>query len=238
MTFKKLNFNELTKELDKHKFKQLHIHHTWKPTHKSFTGNNHIVMQQSMKNYHVNTNKWSDIAQHLTLFPDGIWLTGRPFNIAPASISGWNTGALCVEMVGNFDTKGTGQFNDLGYDELKGQQKQEILKLIKYFIDKYGEQSIKFHRENANKTCPGTSLDKNKLIQEAKNIDKLKIEEMIKVELLKWQEEMGIKSLDSLNKKKDNNGNLIVNAPEDWKKTLGDNVPQWLFWSIIDRISK
>lgn len=170
MTFKKLNFNELTKELDKHKFKQLHIHHTWKPTHKSFTGNNHIVMQQSMKNYHVNTNKWSDIAQHLTLFPDGIWLTGRPFNIAPASISGWNTGALCVEMVGNFDLPNTGQFNNLGYDKLEGQQKQEILKLINYFINKYGEQSIKFHNENSPKTCPGTSLNKQVLIQEAKNM--------------------------------------------------------------------
>ena len=56
--------------------------------------------------------------------------------------------------------------------------------------------------------------------------------------LQKWQEEMGKKALDSLNKKKDNFGNPIVNSPEDWKKTLGDNVPQWLFWSIIDRISK
>lgn len=173
MSFKKLNFDELTKELDKYKFKQLHIHHTWKPTHKSFTGNNHIQMQQNMKNYHVNTNKWSDIAQHLTLFPDGVWLTGRPFNISPASISGWNTGALCVEMIGNFDVKGTGQFNDLGYDKLEKQQRQEILKLIKYFIDKYGEQSIKFHNEHpsVSKTCPGTSLNKQVLIQEAKNID-------------------------------------------------------------------
>lgn len=172
MTFKKLNFNELTKELDKHKFKQLHIHHTWKPTHKSFTGNNHMVMQQSMKNYHVNTNKWSDIAQHLTLFPDGIWLTGRPFNIAPASISGWNTGALCVEMIGNFDLPNTGSFNNLGYDKLEGQQKQEILRLISYFINKYGEQSIKFHNEHpsVSKTCPGTSLNKQVLIQEAKNM--------------------------------------------------------------------
>ena len=69
-------------------------------------------------------------------------------------------------------------------------------------------------------------------------LDNLKGEEMITVALQKWQEEMGKKALDSLNKKKDNFGNPIVNSPEDWKKTLGDNVPQWLFWSIIDRISK
>lgn len=34
MTFRKLDFNSLTKELDRHNFKQLHIHHTWKPTHR------------------------------------------------------------------------------------------------------------------------------------------------------------------------------------------------------------
>ncbi|MBU5439629.1 N-acetylmuramoyl-L-alanine amidase [Tissierella sp. MSJ-40] len=168
--FRMLNFDNLIKELDKYKFKQLHIHHTWKPAHKSFTGNNHIAIQQSMYNYHVNSNGWSDIGQHLTLFPDGAWVTGRPFNIAPASIKGWNTGALAVEMIGNFDIPGTGAINDLGYDLLQGKQREEILKLMRYFINKYGEDSIKFHREGpgVTKTCPGTRLDKIMLIKEAK----------------------------------------------------------------------
>lgn len=160
-----IDFESLIKELDKHNFKQLHIHHTWKPDHSNFKGNNHVAMQQSMKNYHTKTNGWSDIGQHLTLFPDGKWLTGRPFNISPASITGWNTGALAVEMIGNFDT---------GNDKLEGEQKEEILKLIKYFIDKYGEGSIKFHREGPGvaKSCPGTSINKVTLINEAKDINK------------------------------------------------------------------
>ncbi|MBU5311475.1 N-acetylmuramoyl-L-alanine amidase [Tissierella carlieri] len=171
--FRFLTIEELIKELDKYPFKQLHIHHTWKPAHSSFKGNNHIAMQQSMKDFHTKSNGWSNIGQHLTLFPDGTWLTGRPFNIAPASIKNWNTGALAVEMVGNFDIPGTGVENNLGYDKLESKQKEEMLKLIKYFIYKYGESSIKFHREGpgANKTCPGTSLDKNKLIQEAKAME-------------------------------------------------------------------
>lgn len=169
--FRFLTIEELIKELDKFKFKQLHIHHTWKPDHTNFKGNNHVVMQQSMKDYHIKSNGWSDIGQHLSLFPDGVLLTGRPFNISPASISGWNTGALAVEMIGNFDT---------GNDKLDGKQKEEILKLIKYFIDKYGEGSIKFHREGpgVTKTCPGTSLDKNKLIQEAKTMADKKEDEV------------------------------------------------------------
>lgn len=180
--FRILNFDQLKRELEKHSFKQLHIHHTWKPTHRSFNGNNHIQIQQSMYNHHVNTNKWADIGQHLTLFPDGVWVTGRPFNKTPASIKGWNTGALAVEMVGNFDKIGEMPYNNLGYDELDGKQKEEILKLMNYFINKYGENSIKFHREGpgAGKTCPGTSLNKVVMIREAKEMNKPK-KELIKV---------------------------------------------------------
>lgn len=60
----------------------------------------------------------------------------------------------------------------------------------------------------------------------------IKVERMINVELEKWKQEMGEKSLDKLESKG------IINDPEKWKKTLGEKVPQWLFWSIIDRISK
>lgn len=170
--FKFITIQELIKELENYEFTQLHIHHTWKPTHSSFNGKNHLALQEGMYNYHTKVNGWSDIGQHLTLFPDGKWMTGRPFNQVPASISGWNTGALAVEMLGNFDSPGTGEFNSLGYDKLEGDQKREIIMLMKYFIDKYGEKTIVFHRENPNtkKTCPGTSIDKEKLIQEAKNL--------------------------------------------------------------------
>ena len=189
--FRFLNIDELTRELDKYKFKQLHIHHTWKPTHRNFNGSNYIAMQQSMKDYHTKTLGWGNIGQHLTLFPDGVWLTGRPFNSTPASIKGWNTGALAVEMIGNFDKPGTGSYNNLGYDKLEGKQEEEILKLIRYFINKYGEQSIKFHRDNSSKTCPGTSLDKNTMIRRAKDMDNK----------VKEKPHWGEKHFDSLNKK-------------------------------------
>lgn len=56
--------------------------------------------------------------------------------------------------------------------------------------------------------------------------------------LQNWQKVQGEKALDSLSKKKDSFGNPVVNSPEEWKKKLGENIPGWLFWSIIDRISK
>lgn len=172
--FRILTTEELLKELEKYKFKQLHTHHTWKPTHKNFNGKNHIQLQESMRNHHVNVNKWSDIGQHLTLMPDGLWVTGRPFDITPASISGWNTGALAVEMLGNFDKIGELPFNDLGYDELEGKQKESMLLLMNWFGEKFGYDNIKFHRDNptAGKSCPGTSLNKVTMINEAKSIKK------------------------------------------------------------------
>lgn len=83
--------------------------------------------------------------------------------------------------------------------------------------------------------CPGSKFQWDELIKELRND---KVEELIDMTLAKWQEEMGKDALDSLNKKKDTFGQPIVNAPQDWKKTLGDDVPQWLFWSIINRIAK
>ena len=160
---KLINIDELLKELDKYTFQQFHIHHTWKPEKKDFNGSNHIRMQQSMKNYHMRTNGWSDIAQHITLFPDGIFVTGRPFDIQPASIKGWNhKKPLMVEMIGKFDK---------GHDKLEGKQLENLLKLIKYFIEKYGQQSIIFHRDNSSKSCPGSSLDKLDLIRQAIGIN-------------------------------------------------------------------
>ena len=60
----------------------------------------------------------------------------------------------------------------------------------------------------------------------------------IVAQLLEWQRVQGEKALDNLNHKKDDNGNLIVNSPDEWKQRLGEDIPGWLFWSIIDRISK
>lgn len=169
-----LKTKELLKELNNYKYKQLHIHHTWKPTHRDFNGKNHLELQQSMRNYHIKSNGWKDIGHHLALMPDGKWVTGRPFSQTPASIKGWNTKALSVEMVGNFDKPGTGALNTSGHDILKDKQKESILALIKYFGQRFGYEGVKFHREGPKvaKTCPGTSLDKATMIKEAKEQNK------------------------------------------------------------------
>lgn len=152
-----ITIEQLLDMLKKYNHKELHIHHTWKPEHKNFNGRNGIQLQINMRNYHVNTNKWSDIGQHVTLLPDGTFVTGRDFGKNPASIKGFNTGAFCVEMLGNFDK---------GHDRLQGKQKESILRLARFFHDR--GKYIRFHRENAPKTCPGTGIDKGQFMSEVK----------------------------------------------------------------------
>lgn len=166
---RKLSKEELLGILKNYNFKELHIHHTWKPTHLSFTGSNHLALNMGMKRFHMNVNGWSDIGQHLTLYPDGIFMTGRAFDIQPASISGRNGSKykpLMLEMIGNFDTEGTGYKNNMGYDKLESEQRESLLALVKYFVENKGENSIVFHRDHSSKTCPGTSVKKSDLIKE------------------------------------------------------------------------
>lgn len=157
MADKKLTVDQLINLLKKYNHKELHVHHTWKPRHSNFNGRNHQVLQNGMRNYHVNTNGWQDIAQHVTLYPDGTFLTGRDFNTTPASIRGYNTGAFMVEMIGNFDK---------GNDKLEGKQEASIVKLAQYF-DSRGKY-IRFHRENASKSCPGTGISKTEFMAKVK----------------------------------------------------------------------
>lgn len=156
--FEIISIDELLRRLDKYNHKELHVHHTWKPSHKDFTGSNGVQLQENMKKYHVNTLKWNDIGQHVTLLPDGTFVTGRDFSKNPASISGKNTGAFACEMLGNFDA---------GNDKLEGKQKDSILRLARYFDDK--GKYVRFHRENSPKTCPGTSIDRGQFMNEVKN---------------------------------------------------------------------
>ena len=169
-----VSLEELLKELDKYKFKQFHLHHTWKPVKKQFNGKNGVQLCKNMENFHVNSLKWKEIGQHTTLLPDGKFVICRyPFSKTPSSIAGWNTGAFCCEMIGNFDIKGTSTVNDLGYDKLEGEQRKSALGLTKYFIDRFGENSVKFHNEKYSKSCPGTSLNKKSWMEEAKKYNKI-----------------------------------------------------------------
>jgi len=136
---------------------QWHVHHTWDPRYADFNWENHAELQQEMRNLHVIGNGWDDIGQHFTLFPDGLWMLGRDLEKDPASIRGWNRGALAVEMVGNFDE---------GHDQMTPMQKDAIVEMSRFLVQVW-KLEPHFHHDHpdAGKSCPGSSLDREAFIQ-------------------------------------------------------------------------
>lgn len=132
----------------------------------------------------------------------------------------------------------SGKFNDKTYRTLVNRSADLLIE----FGLKPSKDTLWRHYDVTGKDCPSYYIKNpsewDKLVDDITKRYQEKVEVLFVAELQKWQEEMGIKSLESLSKKKDNQGNAIVNSPEDWKKKLGENVSGWLFWSIIDRISK
>ena len=151
---------------------KLQIHHTGSPAYCNFykSGGGHeneLARQQSMKSFHVNTRGMSDIAQHFTIFPNGKIVTGRSLNSNPAGITGWNSGAICVEIYGNFDK---------GQDTMREEQKRAVIMLYGELCKKFNltpsTNTIRCHAwftsggtylgdyvaGRSRKTCPGTNF--------------------------------------------------------------------------------
>jgi len=225
LDFKIMNTSELIRYIEKYIWtrtvNQLHIHHTWKPNHSDYLGYNGVELQREMRNYHVNVNRWRDIAQHLTLLPDGNWVTGRSFNINPASIIGWNEGAFAIEMIGNFDK---------GFDKFYGRQAEAMFEFCAFFVAHMKldmKNSVKFHRDkpNSGKTCPGSGINREWFMNKLKNA----IEgEISIIEEDKWK----IAIVDELA------SGGVINEPEGWKKKINESMPVWAVLSVCNQICK
>ena len=154
------------------KVTKLQIHHTGSPSYLNFfksngTHDDELTRQKNMKSFHVNSRGMSDIAQHFTVFPNGKIVTGRSLNSNPAGITGWNTGAICVEIYGNFDK---------GQDTMKDAQKKAVIMLYGELCKKFkltpstntirchawftsgGTYLGNYYPAKSRKSCPGTAF--------------------------------------------------------------------------------
>ena len=145
--------------------KLVQLHHTWSPEYRHFDGKNHFTRQVSMRESHL-ARGFSDIAQHFTVFPDGLIVTGRSLAQNPAGIKGANSGAVCIENFGNFDA---------GYDKMTAEQADAMITLTAVLCKVFGlnpETAITYHAwwtakgqalgdyhpVKSAKTCPGTAF--------------------------------------------------------------------------------
>lgn len=167
-----LNSQKVTRTVNK-----LQVHHMALPDYACWVSDKkktdpHFRRTESLDSYGKTT--WNSksangkyIAQHFNVFPDGKITTGRSLNSNPIGISGWNTGAICVEIYGNFDK---------GKDVMTAEQKKAVIYLFGELCKKFGlnptENTIRYHAWFASsgtylgnyvagksrKTCPGTNF--------------------------------------------------------------------------------
>jgi hypothetical protein len=154
--FRKLTLEEFADLLARFPFTRridaVHMHHTWRPNHSQYRGLSSI---EAMWRFHTQQNGWSDIAQHLTIAPDGAIWTGRNWNQPPASAGGFNgnrrAGPFMFEMIGDFD---------LGRDRFEGPQREAAIQVIALVQERFGlsVESLRFHNQMSPKTCPGSAI--------------------------------------------------------------------------------
>lgn len=158
--------NWLNKQNIRGKINKLQVHHTYSPSYDNWP-ENELTRQYNIKKYHTDTNGWSDIGQHFTIFPNGKIVTGWSLNNDPAGIKGWNTNAICIEIYGNFDRN-----NDI----MNNEQKEAVIAcyglLCKKFNITPSMNTIRCHgwftssgtylgaynKSKSCKTCPGTNF--------------------------------------------------------------------------------
>jgi hypothetical protein len=166
--FKKMSLEEFIVLINRFPFSRrvnaVHMHHTWRPNRQQYQGEDSI---EGMWRYHTQHNGWRDIAQHVTIAPDGTIWTGRDWNLAPASASGHNgngvLGPFMFEMIGDFDR---------GRDPFDGEQRRAALHVTAHVLHRFGlpAEALHFHREMSTKTCPGNGIDYDATVAEVRTI--------------------------------------------------------------------
>jgi len=159
-------FAELINAFDfKRKINGVHMHHTFRPNHSQYDKNDGHKAILGMYLHHTKVNKWQDIAQHITIAPDGtIWL-GRNWNLPPASAAGHNgnkdVGPFMFEIIGDFNR---------GHDRLEGEQRKTVIDVIARVQRRWGlaPETLRFHNSMSTKSCPGTSFTYDAVVGEVR----------------------------------------------------------------------
>lgn len=150
-------------------------HHTFIPSYKDFNGSNHFELLRGMEQAHL-ARGFSQIAQNLTIFPDGTVAVCRPFDIAPAGIKGANTNGICIENLGDFDQ---------GKNSMTAVQRDTIIQVNALLCQKFNltpsTDSIVFHHwfdlntgqrtdgTGVTKSCPGTGFFGGNTVESAQD---------------------------------------------------------------------
>lgn len=152
------------------------LHHTYIPSASQYRGRDSII---SIRDYHINRNGWSDVGANAYACPDGCVITGRPLderNWSHALISRrkpeaeanklangnklyFNEHAFGLETVANFDAESP---YGSGLAAKSFETAMKVLTVVHQTFDIPADRLF-FHRDVANKPCPGTLLNRDRV---------------------------------------------------------------------------
>lgn len=123
------------------------VHHTWSPAAGDYRG---IATVQGVRRYHTDVRGWSDNGYHVMIGSDGAIFLCRPMGRQGAHVAGRNAHTIGVSFIANFDRDDPSRYGGLSAGH----------GVVAALLERFGlsAEAIRFHREFANKTCPGLKL--------------------------------------------------------------------------------
>lgn len=103
----------------------------------------------AINNYHKSKG-WGMIGYHYLIEPNGSIKTGRAKNQIGAHCIGRNHDSLGICLTGNFDI-----------EKPMTEQELSLRFMLVHLLKEYKNAQIKYHRDFANKTCPGKLISDN-----------------------------------------------------------------------------
>lgn len=103
----------------------------------------------AINNYHKRKG-WGMIGYHFLIEPNGRIRAGRLESQSGAHCIGHNHDSLGICLTGNFDV-----------EKPITEQEESLRFMLVHLLKKYPEAQIKYHRDFANKTCPGKMIADN-----------------------------------------------------------------------------
>lgn len=131
-------------------WKRIIVHHTYKPTVADFNKRPDGSYWCKVIDRFHRLKGWNGIGYHFIIAPDGLIYVGRDLNTPGAHTIGQNHIAIGVCALGNFDE-----------EEMPTEQQVSLKYLLAFLLHRFNlrPDAIFFHRNFAEKTCPGMKLD-------------------------------------------------------------------------------
>lgn len=117
--------------------------------HCSATPEGRDIDAATIKDWHVNGNKWSDIGYHYVIKLDGTIESGRPLDIAGAHVKGHNADSIGICYIGGADADMNPKDT---LNECQEESMRELIFSLRMVWDKH--LTLHGHNEYASKACP------------------------------------------------------------------------------------